>query len=128
MRHRKAVGAVIASIAAVVAVFVAGAGPAAAAKTIQPKITIRYTANDDYLSGWVKSSNEGCNVARYPLRVFRKRPGKDQLFQKLGTYDDGYWRVDGPIPDGTYYAKLKKYEFDSVICEKAQSPEIKVPG
>lgn len=127
MFHRRPIGIGVASIAALVAVLVGGASPAPAA-TVKPKITIRYEASGDYLSGWVRSPSDGCNVVRYPFRVFREQPGKDELFQKFGTYDDGYWRAEGPTPKGTYYAKLKKYEYDNVICTKARSPKVTVPG
>lgn len=60
--------------------------------------------------------------------MFRKRPGKDELFQKFGTYDDGYWRSTSPTPRGTYYATLKKYKYDNVTCKKARSPNVEVPG
>lgn len=127
MRHRKPTQIGFASIAAAVALLVGGASPATAA-TVKPTIDIHHhtDTDGDYLDGWIRTSVSGCKAFRYPFLVFRKQPGKDQLFQKLQTYDDGYWRTN-PTPRGTYYAKLKRFTYDGVVCEKARSADIKVP-
>lgn len=117
----------VAAIAALIAVF--GGVVEAQAATFETTITIRYVKADDYLSGWVRSSNKGCVVARL-IRVYRKRPGKDPLVKKFGTYDDGYWRFepDGGIRAGTYYAKTAKAKYGSLTCTRARTPSIVVPG
>jgi hypothetical protein len=68
-------------------------------------------AGSDYFYGAVSSPSENCLPDR-KVRVFRKRPGADQLFGKEPSLSGGTYTVTESstvnFRNGAYYSRIKK--------------------
>jgi hypothetical protein len=81
-------------------------------------------------SGQITSSKSKC-VNNRKVKVIRKHNGNQETVGKDKTNGGGNFKIllpSGPVKSGTYYAKVKKKDFDTghKVCLDAQSGTIKV--
>ena len=90
-------------------------------KRIDSKVTL--SANNAF-HGRVISPNHACEVQR-KVKVFNKKPGPDDLFDKTTTNGHGKWSIPAS-PNGRFYAKVVRRKEGAAgtifVCRPDVSP------
>ena len=126
---RKSTLAILAVCAAIVAAL---AVPAVApAATFRTSVTINFVdrPGPDIFRGRVSSPNPNC-ISDRTVRLFRVRPGADQLIDTDKSEDNGTWSIDveGDPAPGDYYVRVTRKTLGANACSIAVSPTIAVAG
>ena len=126
---RKSVLAILAVSAAIVgALAIPAAAPAA---NIATNVSIKFVdrPGPDIFRGRVSSPNANC-IGDRNVRLFRARPGADQLIDTDSSEDNGSWSIDveGDPAPGRYYVKVTRRALGADSCAPARSAVIDVAG
>jgi hypothetical protein len=98
---------------------------------VRTRLSISYSHHRGRFKGHVGSSNKRCRGKR-AIKVFFKKPGRDQKVGKTKSTKRGSWKLRYRSPrDGRYYGKVKDKRFTDSSgrrfdCLPDKSPSIKV--
>jgi hypothetical protein len=126
--HTTLVAAVLA-----MALVAAGAGVAWAAATKYPTVFIKFKleagSSGGKFEGQIDSTKSKC-VSKREVKLFRKHNGTKKKLGSDKTNGKGKFgiKISGKLKNGSYYAKVKKKDFDSgaKVCNDVQSGKIKI--
>jgi len=100
---------VIAAAAAAGAVAAVAAIPAEATRRVFIDSRIGVARAAPAFHGYVHSRHHDFCAPERKVKVFRERPGKDELLGTDKTNEKGFWRVIvDPLASGAYYAKVTR--------------------
>jgi hypothetical protein len=120
MQSKFRIPLVVAIAAAVASLVVAGA-LGAIVKRFDSTVTL---AKANPFHGHVSSPNNGCEQVR-TVKVFKKKSGADDLFDKTTTDNDGKWSIPAN-PHGKFYAKVTRRKEGAAgtifVCRADASP------
>lgn len=103
----------------------ADAKPATGTFAAKVSISERYPA----FHGRLHSKSAFCAAER-PVKVYRARPGKDQLLGHKRSKENGTWKVPigEKLTSGAYYAEAPSYGSAAlgIVCKPARSKTVTV--
>lgn len=95
---------------------------------VRPKLTLRRDKAADLWLGRAVSPDDRC-VPKQEVKIFRKRPGHDELLSDADSGGDGSFEADGNLRRGTYYAFVAKAFKPRIgYCKRSRSNEVVIRG
>lgn len=112
-----------------------GSSPSPTQSTPPPPSVREYSSNisiaykQGAFKGRVRSQSARCETGRR-VTLKKVKPGSDATVGKGRTDGDGRWRIPKRDPEGRYYAKVKRRQFDgggnrTIVCKAARSRTIR---